>query len=207
MEGDEQWYCPRCRAHVDATKKIDLFMLPPILIIHLKRFKFGSNGRKAKIDRSIRYPLSDWNLENAKKSAGGVYPLYDLYAVSHHRGDVGGGHYTARAKNRFDGEWYDFNDAQCRPVDVEAEQRNSNDSSSAYCLFYNRVERVQDMYGNWAEKKTVIRRQSISRPELWPHLQRGEDMEWKSMRMADGSSAGVGLDDDDNDLGLRRITE
>ena len=34
LQGDNQWYCSKCKAHVDATKKIDLWMLPPILIIH-----------------------------------------------------------------------------------------------------------------------------------------------------------------------------
>jgi len=180
MEGDEQWYCDRCKCHVDATKTIDLFTLPPILIIHLKRFKFGASGQKSKIDRTVRYPLHDWNLSNAKKSRGGVYPLYDLYAVSHHRGNVGFGHYTAHAKNRFDGEWYHFNDSICQRIDPERERLGSG--SSAYCLFYNRVERVRSVNGMVEEKKTVIRRQSMSRPELWPHLQRAKAAEWKSAR-------------------------
>ena len=32
LDGDDQWYCEKCKKHVDATKKIDLFMLPPILM-------------------------------------------------------------------------------------------------------------------------------------------------------------------------------
>ena len=180
MSGDEQWYCTKCKTHVDATKKIDLFMLPPILIIHLKRFSFSSTGRKSKIDKSIQYPLADWNLSSKKKSKGGIYPLYDLYAVSHHKGNVGFGHYTAHAKNRFDGEWYNFNDSSCNPIDPVKEQKNSG--SSAYCLFYNRVERIQQANGQQIEKKTIIRRQSVSRPELWPHLQRNKAAEWKSVR-------------------------
>ena len=96
LSGDEQWYCPKCQTHVNATKKIDLFMLPPILIIHLKRFKFSKYGQKSKINRSIRYLLNDWDLSHAKKSQGGLYPLYDLYAVSHHLGGVSSGHYTGR---------------------------------------------------------------------------------------------------------------
>lgn len=180
LEGDNQWYCGKCKAHVDATKKIDLFMLPPILIIHLKRFKFGSTGQRSKIDRSVRYPLGDWDLSNAKKSSGGIYPLYDLYAVSHHRGNVGFGHYTAHAKNRFDGEWHHFNDSHCERSDPRKDQLGWG--SSAYCLFYNRVENVPLGDGRESEKKTIIRRQSISRPELWPHLQRAKAAEWKSTR-------------------------
>mmetsp|Transcript_26518 Transcript_26518/g.55848 ORF Transcript_26518/g.55848 Transcript_26518/m.55848 type:complete len:508 (+) Transcript_26518:49-1572(+) len=180
LSGDEKWYCPKCKTHVEATKKIDLWMLPPILIIHLKRFKFCSSGQRSKIDRSIQYPLNDWDLSSVKKSSAGVDPLYDLYAVSHHRGNVGFGHYTAQAKNRFDGKWYDFNDSQCHQI--EPSKENLGSGPSAYCLFYNRVERVVEN-GNEAKRNTIIRRQSANRPELWPHLQRATVALWKSTRL------------------------
>jgi ubiquitin carboxyl-terminal hydrolase 8 len=203
LTGDERWYCPRCRTHVDATKKIDLFMLPPILIVHLKRFEICPNScRWTKIDRAVRYPLNDWNLNESTKGGGGddggVYPLYDLYAISHHVGDVGHGHYTSHARNRFDGAWYNFNDGRCDRIINDPTMRtevrrsggrgfggsSSSSLPSAYCLFYHRVERVRGANGgDDVEKKTVIRRQSVSRPELWPHLQRAKAAEWASLRV------------------------
>lgn len=39
LTGENQWYCSKCKEHVDAIKKFDLWTLPPILIVHLKRFK------------------------------------------------------------------------------------------------------------------------------------------------------------------------
>jgi ubiquitin carboxyl-terminal hydrolase 4/11/15 len=58
-------------------------------------------------------------------------PIYDLYAVSNHYGGLGGGHYTAYAKN---GDiWLDFNDSSVREV-----SRESIQGSSAYMLFYKR---------------------------------------------------------------------
>eukprot|EP00804_Cyclotella_cryptica_P031247 CCRYP_011069-RA/>CCRYP_011069-RA protein AED:0.07 eAED:0.07 QI:74/1/1/1/1/1/2/2088/533 len=177
LDGDEKWYCPKCESHVEATKKIDLWMLPPILIIHLKRFKFSSTGQRSKIDTPIGYSLNDWDLSNLKKSSGGSYPLYELYAVSHHRGNVGFGHYTAHAKNRFDGKWYDFNDSHV----IDAFKENLGYDPSAYCLFYNRVERISNANGD-VRTNTIIRRQSTNRPELWPHLQRSKVNEWKSVR-------------------------
>lgn len=179
LEGDEMWYCPKCEAHVEATKKIDLWMLPPILIIHLKRFKFNSTGERLKIDKDIKYSLKDWDLSVMKKSSSGLYPLYELYAVSNHCGNVGFGHYTAQAKNRFDGEWYDFNDASCQKIDPR--KVNLGHGSSAYCLFYNRVERRTHSNNNFTTN-TIIRRQSTNRPELWPHLQRSKIVEWTSVR-------------------------
>merc|ERR1712183_712930 len=39
LQGDEQWKCSRCKKRVDATKKIDIWKLPPVLVVHLKRFE------------------------------------------------------------------------------------------------------------------------------------------------------------------------
>ena len=38
LEGNE-WYCNKCKEHKLATKKMELYNLPNILILHLKRFK------------------------------------------------------------------------------------------------------------------------------------------------------------------------
>lgn len=38
LDGENQWFCEKCKVKVDAIKKIDLWKLPTILIIHLKRF-------------------------------------------------------------------------------------------------------------------------------------------------------------------------
>ena len=108
-------------------------------------------------------------------TAEGINTVYDLYGVTNHYGSLNGGHYTANCRNP-DGQWYNFNDSLCRKIDQDKEKLGFG--SSAYCLFYNRVERQHD------EKTTIIRRQSISRPELWPHLQRDNINMWTSTRAA-----------------------
>ncbi|KAM9539555.1 ubiquitin carboxyl-terminal hydrolase 32-like isoform 1-T1 [Salvelinus alpinus] len=52
---DELYYCSKCKTHRLATKKLDLWRLPPILIIHLKRFQF-MNGRWIKSQKIVRFP-------------------------------------------------------------------------------------------------------------------------------------------------------
>ena len=37
--------------------------------------------------------------------------LYDCFGISNHFGNVGGGHYTAYAKNPINNKWYDFDDS------------------------------------------------------------------------------------------------
>ncbi|XP_045069861.1 ubiquitin carboxyl-terminal hydrolase 32-like isoform X1 [Coregonus clupeaformis] len=52
---DELYYCSKCKTHRLATKKLDLWRLPPILIVHLKRFQFV-NGRWIKSQKIVRFP-------------------------------------------------------------------------------------------------------------------------------------------------------
>ncbi|XP_016852445.2 ubiquitin carboxyl-terminal hydrolase 32 isoform X1 [Anolis carolinensis] len=57
---DEMYYCSKCKTHCLATKKLDLWRLPPILIIHLKRFQFV-NGRWIKSQKIVKFPREDFN--------------------------------------------------------------------------------------------------------------------------------------------------
>uniref|UniRef100_A0A8B9JPK8 Ubiquitin carboxyl-terminal hydrolase 32 n=1 Tax=Astyanax mexicanus TaxID=7994 RepID=A0A8B9JPK8_ASTMX len=52
---DELYYCSKCKTHRLATKKLDLWRLPPILIVHLKRFQFV-NGRWIKSQKIVKFP-------------------------------------------------------------------------------------------------------------------------------------------------------
>ncbi|MCB0370987.1 MAG: hypothetical protein KDD45_16590 [Bdellovibrionales bacterium] len=60
-------------------------------------------------------------------------PIYELYGVTNHYGGLGGGHYTAYAKNN--GKWYDYNDSS-----VRACSESSIGGSGAYILFYKRKD-------------------------------------------------------------------
>ena len=176
LQGENRWYCEKCKKHRDATKKTDLWILPAILIVHLKRFKVNEYGQRgSKRDVAIDYPIQKWDLSGVVKSRGSEYPLYDLYAVSNHVGGLSGGHYTAFSLNRFDDQWYEYNDSTSRRVKLDTLRRNQ---SSAYLLFYNRSEMEQlssngsglDSNSN-SRARLLIRRQSVSRPDLWPHTQ------------------------------------
>jgi len=39
LDADNMWYCNKCKAHVQATKKIEIYKVPPIMVVSLKRFK------------------------------------------------------------------------------------------------------------------------------------------------------------------------
>ncbi|XP_017548184.2 ubiquitin carboxyl-terminal hydrolase 32-like [Pygocentrus nattereri] len=57
---NELYYCSKCKTHRLATKKLDIWRLPPILIVHLKRFQFV-NGRWIKSQKIVRFPRDNFD--------------------------------------------------------------------------------------------------------------------------------------------------
>jgi hypothetical protein len=46
LQEDNKWFCPQCREHVRAVKQMALWRVPHILVVGLKRFAWGTHGRK-----------------------------------------------------------------------------------------------------------------------------------------------------------------
>lgn len=134
LDAADEWYCSRCKAHVRAEKKLDLWHLPEVLVVHLKRFSYSKYTRD-KIDATVEFPIRGLDLGRAVLSASASAPqhLYDLFAVSNHYGGLGGGHYTAHCRMPDDSKWYSFDDSHVQEVPEEAVK-----SSAAYLLFYRR---------------------------------------------------------------------
>lgn len=132
---DDMWYCPRCKEHRQASKKLDLWRLPDILVFHLKRFSY-SRWLKNKLDTFVNFPTRNLDLSNYVKSneASEGSHDYELYAISNHYGGLGGGHYSAYCKLIDDNRWYHFDDAHVSPVSEDEIK-----TSAAYVLFYRRV--------------------------------------------------------------------
>ena len=83
LRKSESWYCSNCKAHQQATKRIDLWRSPDILVLHLKRFSFTSTYRD-KLDMRVEFPIEQLDLAAFVKGAADESQLYDLYAVSNH---------------------------------------------------------------------------------------------------------------------------
>ncbi|XP_061639048.1 ubiquitin carboxyl-terminal hydrolase 32 isoform X3 [Phyllopteryx taeniolatus] len=60
---DELYYCSKCETHRLATKKLDLWRLPPILIVHFKRFHFV-NGCWIKSQKIVKFPRENFDPSN-----------------------------------------------------------------------------------------------------------------------------------------------
>ncbi|KAI4348860.1 hypothetical protein L6164_009529 [Bauhinia variegata] len=130
---EDMWYCPSCKGPQQAMKKLDLWRLPEILVVHLKRFSYNRYF-KNKLETFVDFPINDLDFstyvacKNSQPSN-----RYVLYAISCHYGCLGGGHYTAFVRVG-QNTWYEFDDSRVSPVSEETIK-----TSAAYVLFYKRV--------------------------------------------------------------------
>ncbi|KAM7064375.1 ubiquitin carboxyl-terminal hydrolase 4 isoform 2-T2 [Molossus nigricans] len=128
----DPWYCPNCKKHQQATKKFDLWSLPKILVVHLKRFSYSRYWRD-KLDTVVDFPVRGLNMSEFVCDLSARPYVYDLIAVSNHYGAMGVGHYTAYAKNKLNGKWYYFDDSN-----VSLASEDQIVTKAAYVLFYQR---------------------------------------------------------------------
>jgi ubiquitin carboxyl-terminal hydrolase 10 len=109
-----------------STKQVHIETLPPVLILHLKRFHYDEKGPQ-KIWKKIGYPLE---LEIPKEAfpqhkrggfqAQGGFPRYRLTGVVYHHGkNASGGHYTVDLRRQEGREWIRMDDTVIRRVRAE----------------------------------------------------------------------------------------
>ena len=130
LEEGNEWYCPKCKKHTLAKKKMELYYLPKILIICFKRF-IKESYRWRKNEEFIDFPINNLDMGEFMVGPDKTHSKYDLFAVSQHYGSIVFGHYTAVCKN-FD-KWYSYNDSS-----IHFCSENDAKSSAAYVLFYRR---------------------------------------------------------------------
>ena len=112
---------------VMATKQVFIESLPPVLILHLKRFQFDAEGHDTvKIWKKIGYPLeleiprealSRQTRQNIGESG---MPRYRLISVVYHHGkNASGGHYTVDVRRQEGQEWIRLDDTVLRRIRSE----------------------------------------------------------------------------------------
>ncbi|CAM8973220.1 unnamed protein product [Rhodiola kirilowii] len=132
---DDMWYCPDCKEQRQASKKLDLWRLPDVLVIHLKRFSY-SRSTKHKLETFVNFPVHDFDLTNYVAYKNSPHKqLYELYALTNHYGGMGSGHYTAHIKLLDENRWYNFDDNHVTPINEEDVK-----TAASYVLFYRRVK-------------------------------------------------------------------
>ena len=134
MTGDNKVNCDVCQEATETSFNVYLDSLPPLLVIHPKRFAFDMNTfQTVKLNHRITFPatldMSPYTqegmrarLEEQEEGTGTSGPdrhevspiLYDLIGVVVHRGRAGAGHYYSFVKHAGD-EWVKLNDDKAWP--------------------------------------------------------------------------------------------
>merc|ERR1712216_551351 len=146
LTGDEQWHCKRCDQKVDAKKKIDLWKLPPVLVLHLKRFEYDIISKRfEKTENRLFMKLSLLDLSEYCSSPQRDGATYNVMCVANHSGAFGSGHYTATCRVGGVGKntWYHFNDEVVTPFSG----RNVV-TRETYVIFLVRDQDPQDLAAN-----------------------------------------------------------
>jgi ubiquitin C-terminal hydrolase len=136
IDADNAWQCQNCGKKVCAEKRTKIWRLPPLLIIHLGRFRQGGRNR-AKVKTNVLFddvldmaPYVEANKEGSLR--------YRLFAVIEHIGESQDmGHHVACAKNHRLQLWHRYND-DCH---LQLTERGQWHSQNAYILFYERIAR------------------------------------------------------------------
>lgn len=131
LEGDCQYFCNICNCKTDATKKTQIWYCPQRLIIHFKRF---DNGMR-KNNKKIVFPINGLNMTEYMSEYVEGECIYDLYGISYHSGNIGGGHYTAYTKNPINKMWYYYDDSNVLHIE-ESEIESKLINNGAYVLMY-----------------------------------------------------------------------
>ncbi|XP_067275282.1 ubiquitin carboxyl-terminal hydrolase 8 [Pseudorasbora parva] len=131
LTDSNRFYCRHCKTHRDAIKKMQIWKLPPILLVHLKRFKYDGRWRE-KLQTLVDFPLDNLDLSQYVIGPKPNMKKYNLYAVSNHYGGMDGGHYTAYCKNPLKQRWFKFDDHEVSEISASSVR-----SAAAYIFFYS----------------------------------------------------------------------
>eukprot|EP00418_Pyrodinium_bahamense_P062160 CAMPEP_0179076270 /NCGR_PEP_ID=MMETSP0796-20121207/34017_1 /TAXON_ID=73915 /ORGANISM="Pyrodinium bahamense, Strain pbaha01" /LENGTH=734 /DNA_ID=CAMNT_0020773523 /DNA_START=59 /DNA_END=2263 /DNA_ORIENTATION=- len=188
LDGEDRWGCPRCARRVRATKRLSLWKLPLLLLVHLKRFGFEARAaapweaapRAWKIEGEVALPLQRLDLQGfvAHASPQRHVLQYDLFAAVDHVGTSPSiGHYTAACR-RADG-WWRFDDDNIEflggPGEEAVVKRVLGEDN--YLLLFQRRDAPLE--------PELVHEQSHQRPETWPHVM-AEGFEWSFLGDGEG---------------------
>uniref|UniRef100_A0AAZ3RIL6 Ubiquitin carboxyl-terminal hydrolase n=1 Tax=Oncorhynchus tshawytscha TaxID=74940 RepID=A0AAZ3RIL6_ONCTS len=131
MTDQNKVFCRHCKALRDSVKKLEIWKVPPIILVHLKRFSY--EGRwKQKLQTTVDFPLENLDLSQYVIGPRLGLKRYNLFGVSNHYGGLDGGHYTAYCKNAMKQRWYKFDDHEVSEISTSTVK-----SSAAYIFFFS----------------------------------------------------------------------
>lgn len=140
-----QGYTTKSKQEIEISRRVTLEELPPVLVLHLKRFVFEKTGGCQKLIKTIDYPV---DLEISKDLLspgvrGKIFKgqrTYRLFAVVYHHGNsVTGGHYTTDVFHIGLNGWLRIDDQAVKVINQYQVVKQTAERT-AYLLYYRRVD-------------------------------------------------------------------
>ncbi|KAK2614988.1 hypothetical protein N8I77_001768 [Diaporthe amygdali] len=141
---------------VNGTKQTLIETLPPILIMHLKRF-YVNGGEAEKTWKVVRYPLEfempqeilSRQTRNRLLAGGRDLPKYKLTGVVYHHGaSVTSGHYTVDTLRQDGQEWLRFDDTMITRISGDAVAEAGVEEANQKSAATTKNERVNEPSNN-----------------------------------------------------------
>ncbi|XP_053556842.1 ubiquitin carboxyl-terminal hydrolase 10 [Bombina bombina] len=140
-----QGYTTKTKQEVEISRRVTLEELPPVLVLHLKRFVFEKTGGCQKLIKNIEYPV-DLEISKDLFSSGVKSKIfkgqrtYRLFAVVYHHGNSAtGGHYTTDVFQIGLNGWLRIDDQTVKVINQYQVVKQTVERT-AYLLYYRRVD-------------------------------------------------------------------
>uniref|UniRef100_H0X0F8 Ubiquitin carboxyl-terminal hydrolase n=1 Tax=Otolemur garnettii TaxID=30611 RepID=H0X0F8_OTOGA len=140
-----QGYTTKTKQEVEISRRVTLEKLPPVLVLHLKRFVYEKTGGCQKLIKNIDYPV-DLEISKELLSPGvknknfKCHRTYRLFAVVyHHGGSATGGHYTTDVFQIGLNGWLRIDDQTVKVIN-QYQVVKPTAERTAYLLYYRRVD-------------------------------------------------------------------
>ncbi|XP_010484359.1 PREDICTED: ubiquitin carboxyl-terminal hydrolase 17-like isoform X1 [Camelina sativa] len=168
LDGENRYFCGRCKSYQKAKKKLMILEGPNILNVVLKRFQSDNFG---KLSKPIHFPeLLDISPYMSDQKHG-EHPVYSLYAVVVHLDAMStsfSGHYVCYIKT-LHGDWFKIDDSNVFPVQLETVLLEG-----AYMLLYAR-DSPRPLSKNGGGRKSKGRRSLAAIPSTTRHGNKQRD--------------------------------
>lgn len=140
-----QGYTSKTKQEIEISRRVTLEELPPVLVLHLKRFVFEKTGGCQKLSKIIEYPV-DLEISKDLLSSGVRSKVlkgqrtYRLFAVVYHHGNSAtGGHYTTDVFHIGLNGWLRIDDQAVKVINQYQVVKQTTERT-AYLLYYRRVD-------------------------------------------------------------------
>ncbi|MBN3278828.1 UBP10 hydrolase, partial [Polyodon spathula] len=140
-----QGYTTKSKQEIEISRRVTLEELPPVLVLHLKRFVYEKTGGCQKLIKNIEYPV-DLEISKDLLSPGVRSKIfkgqrsYRLFAVVYHHGNSAtGGHYTTDVFHIGRNGWLRIDDQAVKVINQYQVVKQTAERT-AYLLYYRRID-------------------------------------------------------------------